>query len=146
MQVLIFTLLSNIMLNGDIMRRIFTLVIVLSCIFVLAGCGNAYENSQKAYSKPVIVLPDEDTAYTINGYKDTAPVTTSSNTSSTTESSASESSKEYAGKYFGNKNSKKFHRSDCRFAKNMKEENLTLFETHLDAVTAGYVECSVCAP
>lgn len=142
MQVLIFDLLSNIMLNGDDMRRILSVFIILSCLFSLVGCGNTETSSQKLYSKPVIVLPDQDTAYTINGYKNTTSVISSSS-SSVAESHTTDN---YSGKYFGNRNSKKFHKSDCRYAKNMNEENLMLFETRIDAIAAGYAACSVCAP
>jgi len=44
--------------------------------------------------------------------------------------------------YIGNKNSKKFHRPDCRYLP--AEHNRVYFKTREEAVEAGYVSCKVC--
>ncbi len=48
--------------------------------------------------------------------------------------------------YIGNKNSKKFHLSTCSGAKDIKEQNKVIFESHDDAVENGYTPCKTCNP
>lgn len=50
--------------------------------------------------------------------------------------------------YVGNRNpaSMKFHRADCRWVQEMREENKVCFETREEAIAAGYVACKVCKP
>lgn len=112
-------------------------VLVILCILFTIGCSNK-SNALKTYSVPIIVLPDENTAYTVNGYKKVS--------NSNPTSSQSSSDKECNIKYFGNKKSKKLHTSDCRYVKNMKDDNLVIFEKLSDAENEGYTGCSVCSP
>ena len=117
---------------------LFTLVLIFA---ILCSCESKplYDVN---YPKPVIVEPDEDTAYNINGYKDTtfsAPIT--SQIQDTTEHTPSTV---YQGKYIGNINSKKFHKSDCTYVKNMKEENAVIFESYNAAINNGYKRCTKC--
>ncbi|MGB9804952.1 Ada metal-binding domain-containing protein [Desulfofundulus sp.] len=46
----------------------------------------------------------------------------------------------------GNKNSKKFHRPDCRWAAEIAPQNQVEFRSREEAVKAGYVPCKVCRP
>lgn len=121
------------------------LMIFLILIFSVTFCGCFDEPLYDVnYPKPVIVEPDEDTAYTVNGYKDTT-VTTSSDFSETASSvSSNNSSTQYNGRYIGNKNSKKLHTTNCSYAKKLKEENIVIFETVNDAQAQGYECCSKC--
>lgn len=48
--------------------------------------------------------------------------------------------------YFGNKNSKKYHKSSCDGAKNMKEKNKVYFESEQEALDNGYTPCQNCNP
>lgn len=48
--------------------------------------------------------------------------------------------------YIGNKNSKKFHRPDCRWAAEIAPHNRVEFGTREEAIAAGYVPCKVCRP
>jgi competence protein ComEC len=48
--------------------------------------------------------------------------------------------------YAGNKNSKKFHRPTCRWAKRIKTSNLVVFKSRKEAEDAGYIACKVCKP
>ncbi|WP_435366231.1 Ada metal-binding domain-containing protein [Desulfofundulus kuznetsovii] len=50
------------------------------------------------------------------------------------------------GGYIGNKNSKKFHRPDCRWAAEIAPHNRVEFRSREEAVKAGYVPCKVCRP
>ncbi|WP_435374065.1 Ada metal-binding domain-containing protein [Desulfofundulus salinus] len=49
-------------------------------------------------------------------------------------------------RYIGNKNSKKFHRPDCRWAAEIAPHNRVEFKSREEAVAAGYVPCKVCRP
>jgi len=48
--------------------------------------------------------------------------------------------------YVGNARSKKFHRPDCRWAQQIKPENLIRFKTRDAAFGAGYSACRDCRP
>lgn len=114
------------------MTKICTLLLIFICAVSLVGCdgGPLYDVQ---YAKPVVVEPDENTAYTINGYKD---ITVSDDTASNNESEEV--------KFIGNKNSKKLHTAICSYVKNLNEENIEIFESLSDAKTRGYSECSRC--
>ena len=49
-------------------------------------------------------------------------------------------------KYVASKESDKFHREDCKFAKNIKKSNLKTYATREAAVKAGKKPCSECNP
>lgn len=51
-----------------------------------------------------------------------------------------------SGGYIGNKNSKKFHRSDCQWAQKIAAHNRVVFRSREEAIKAGYVPCKVCRP
>ncbi|NTW85904.1 MAG: cell envelope biogenesis protein TolA [Holophagaceae bacterium] len=46
----------------------------------------------------------------------------------------------------GNKDSKTFHKADCKTAAKMKEANKTTFASAAEADKAGYKACKVCKP
>ncbi|RQD76484.1 MAG: hypothetical protein D5R97_04350 [Candidatus Syntrophonatronum acetioxidans] len=48
------------------------------------------------------------------------------------------------GKFVASENSSKFHRLDCRYAKNIKEE--IWFDSVEEGKRAGYVPCEYCKP
>ncbi len=48
--------------------------------------------------------------------------------------------------YVGNKNSKKFHRPTCKWAKRIKSSNVVVFKARKEAVEAKYIACKVCKP
>jgi hypothetical protein len=49
-------------------------------------------------------------------------------------------------KYVASKNSKVFHRADCRWAQRIKPENLTGYNTRAEAIQAGKRPCKQCKP
>jgi hypothetical protein len=49
-------------------------------------------------------------------------------------------------KYVASKNSKVFHKSDCRWVKRIKPTNLVTFSTRNDAIQAGKRPCKQCKP
>ena len=117
------------------MRKTLLFIMILLMIFTLCGCGSE-DTFSKDRSVTIVVPPDEDTAYTINGYKDTTAEPSFSVTNSEGEA--------YTGKYFANTNTKKYHRDFCRYAKGMDEKKLKLFDNTLDAHIEGYSPCSIC--
>ena len=118
-----------------ILKQIVGLMLLIIVLSLMCSCGNKplYD---VYYPKPVIVDPDEETAYTINGYKDTSV--------SSQDSSSTSPDLNYEGIYIGNKNSKKLHKTECIYAKNMKDENAEVFDSYDRAKIMGYVECSKC--
>ncbi|MEI6592970.1 MAG: Ada metal-binding domain-containing protein [Holophagaceae bacterium] len=46
----------------------------------------------------------------------------------------------------GNKESKTFHKADCKTAAKMKDANKAEFATAAEATKAGYKACKVCKP
>jgi competence protein ComEC len=51
-----------------------------------------------------------------------------------------------AGADVGNKDSKIFHRADCRMVGKMKESNKVPFANAAEAIKAGYTACKICKP
>ena len=128
LQVLIFVAFWNIISNGDYMKKKLSFLLVMFLILAISGCGN-----KKEYPEPVIVLPNEDTAQNVNGYK-----IDSYNTNFLEKLEASK------GKIFANSSTKKYHRKDCIYVKNMDEQKLVIFETEGDAFEGGYSACKKC--
>ncbi len=122
------------------MKHKLIFITIFSILFLFSACEQKplYDVN---YPKPVIVEPDEDTAYNINGYKD---ATITSQASSSIQSNSTNSNSAYQGKYIGNKNSKKIHKTECTYAKNMKEENIMIFESVSEAKICGYQACTKC--
>lgn len=121
------------MSHGDRYMKIIPFILVFIIISSLCSCDNR-DTFSKENSVEIVVYPDEETAYTINGYKDTSNVSS--------EEIASEN--EYTGKYFGNTSTKKYHLETCRYAKSMDEKKLKLFDDTLDAQIEGYTPCLIC--
>ena len=134
MQVLIFNSFSNIIINGDFMKKYFIILFVSAVSLFLCSCELKLT---KDYPKPVIILPDDEAANTVNGYKTEKPITESYDATSSDDEMVKI-------KYIGNKNSKKYHTATCRYAKNLKEENMVIFETLEQATLSGYIPCSIC--
>lgn len=53
---------------------------------------------------------------------------------------------EIAYTYIGNSNSAKFHKEDCRHAKQIAVHNVVKLESREDAISGGYASCRVCNP
>ena len=51
-----------------------------------------------------------------------------------------------AGAILANKDSKTYHRADCKAAAKIKEANRTSFSSPAEADKAGYKACKVCKP
>ncbi len=97
---------------------------------LLCSCKNN-ENTTVKNGKDVIVFPTEQIAETVNGYK------TESNVSSEESSGVL---------YIVNTSSKKFHLTDCSFAKSIKQENLLRGNNRSTLIADGYTPCKQCKP
>ncbi len=106
------------------MKRIFTFIIVLSVFLSLSGCKDNKINEN------TVVIPDDNTAKTVNGYKSETPL----NPEVTTIF------------YVANKTTKKFHLESCQYAKSSNTANLTETTDRESLVNDGYSPCKVCAP
>ncbi len=51
-----------------------------------------------------------------------------------------------AGCYYASKNSDKYHKPSCQWAKKISESNLVVFKSKKDAEKAGYKACKSCKP
>ena len=51
-----------------------------------------------------------------------------------------------AGGFVANKDSKVFHKADCKSVGKMKDKNKTTFASKADAEKAGFKACKVCKP
>lgn len=110
------------------MRKL--LIITLLIAAVLCGCGSQ-TNSTSSQSTVSVILPDTETATTVNGYLN---------------SNAMNSESKFNIEYFANKNTKKFHLSSCRWAKSIKDENLYKSYNRELLISDGYEPCKTCKP
>lgn len=115
------------------MKRLLALLISLLLIFTLSGCQTKNTYNDKTPIK--INLPTDDS---VNGYRknDSEIINGSIIVKETTENY----------KYFGNKNSKKFHKASCSSLKNTKEENKIFYKTREEFINNSYSACKNCNP
>ena len=102
-----------------------------------------------------IVLTTNGNTYNINssnkvttldaGDKGTAPTQPTTPTVTKPETPNDSVTKNEAS-YVGNSNTKKFHKSACRYVSQIKQSNLVYFKAKLNATNAGYEACKVCNP
>ncbi len=118
------------------MKKIFLILFAV----VICICATSCEKEEKLYPKPVIVEPDTSTYKTANGYK---PLTSSPSETPDVQNNSDDSS-ENSVKYVGNRETKKFHKSDCRYAKNLAEEKKVSLMDYSSAISSGYTPCKVC--
>ena len=137
------------------MRKLIILSFVLMVLLSFSSCKSDGRNETANSTNSIVVLPDQETKNTVNGYKiandesSASSVLSSSEVNSfpqpnaNTETAPGES---VINSYVGSKNTKKFHASNCRYASKIKEENTVRFSTPSEATEQGYVPCSVCNP
>ena len=152
------------------MRKLIILSFVLMVLLSFSSCKSDGRNETANSTNSIVVLPDQETKKTVNGYKiadeedssssvvSSSEVVSSENRDDTIVSKPSESfpqsivnseatsSENIINSYVGSKNTKKFHVSNCRYASKIKEENAVKFSTTSEATGQGYVPCSVCNP
>ncbi len=115
------------------MKKFLALLISLLLVFSFCGCKSKDTNVAKTPIK--VNLPTDNR---VNGYRKTD--------SNIKEGSIilNETTETY--KYFGNKNSKKFHKASCSALKNTKDENKVFYKTREEFVEYNYVPCKMCNP
>ncbi len=122
---------------GDYMKRFFALFFAILFVFAFSGCENKKTEDKKT---PITInLPKDNT---VNGYrnsesKPSANLTTDSIT-------VTENTQSYT--YWGNKNSKKFHKVSCSSFKSTKDTNKVYYKSRDEFVTRGYEGCKMCNP
>lgn len=110
------------------MRKLLIVTVLIAT--VLCGCGSQ-TNSTSSQSTVSVILPDAETATTVNGYL---------NSQSTT------SVNDLTIQYFANTNTKKFHLSTCRWATSIKKENLYKSYNRQLLISDGFDPCKTCKP
>ena len=110
------------------MRKILIVTVLIAA--VLCGCGSQ-TNSTSGKSTVSVILPDADTATTVNGYL---------------SSNIENSENEFNIQFFANKNTEKFHLSTCRWAKSIKDENRYISYNRELLISDGYEPCKTCNP
>ena len=115
------------------MKKILVLFFLVLLMFTLSGCQITDEKIEKTPVK--INLPTDDS---VNGYRN------SSSEIDTDGITINETTTEYT--YFGNKNSKKFHKSSCSALKNTKDENKVFYKTKEEFIKNNYSPCKICNP
>ncbi len=121
------------------MNKILSYLICFAIILSFSGCKN------KQDKEPIKINMPKDN--TVNGYKNENINTgdifngTEINTDSITVTEKTESYK-----YFGNTNSKKFHKVSCKSFKNTNKENITYYKTKDEFLKNNYIPCKICNP
>lgn len=116
------------------MKKLF-LIFALLTLTSICGCSIKSEDYTEASSQ-VVVYPDEETKISVNGYK---KFSDSQNVNSSAETEISET-------YCVNIKTKKFHKSDCRYAVNSNQENIRTEQDRNLLISEGYSPCKVCKP
>lgn len=114
--------------------------LLLTCVFMMilfCGCTSSAraetdtDNTQSTAPEVTVIMPE-------NNF-----------TKENNEPQISEESENItypAGNYYANKNSKKFHKADCKSVKLIKEENLYITSSREELINSGYSPCKNCNP
>jgi len=107
-------------------------LLILTFLIAIVFCGcSSQASSTSSQSTVSVILPDAETATTVNGYLNRGE---------------SNSESKFNIQYFANKNTKKFHISTCRWAKSIKDENLYKSYNRELLISDGYEPCKTCKP
>lgn len=119
------------------MKKIILLIFLF--LFTFTSCNNP-----KTIEEKETVKIEYSTDGTVNGFRDnpigmpeTIPIEEISVGQITTESNV---------KYCGNKNTKKFHRPSCSYAKKTAESNKIYYKNKEIFLNNGYTPCKKCNP
>lgn len=120
------------------------------CIIILCGCSenqvsqgstqilNADGTPAKEYSTVKEIIADSNTG----GDNDAMP-----NYIEAADTAVADGNQvSVSATYFGNKNSKIFHKSNCSSAQKTKEENRVYLSSREEFVAKGYSPCKICNP
>lgn len=115
------------------MKSFLTVIFSIILIFSFCGCQSKDNMIEKTPIK--VNLPTDDS---VNGYRNSDSNVNIGNFI------IKETTENY--KYFGNKNSKKFHKASCSALKNTKEENKVFYKTKDEFIKYNYSPCKICNP
>lgn len=145
----------GIFVVGDILKRLFLIIICFYLVIFFCGCNNKENNTESQRKEVVINMPSDDT---VGGYRtesgtnskptdridaDNVTVLTPSAISSSTQNE-NQTAKQTG--YYANLKSKVFHKVDCGSVKNMKEENRFYTKDKNFLTEKGYTPCKSCKP
>ena len=117
------------------MKKMISFYLILLLLFAVCGCSPE-EKSNSSNNMSIVVLPDEETKQTVNGYKDlSSEVSISENSSQGTVD---------LGIIIVNKKSKKYHLESCKYVSSISDKNLASFESVDRAIYEGYSPCAIC--
>lgn len=122
------------------MKKLLIVPIFLMLI-TFVGCSTNNTVSMPDSNEMIVIEPNDIIASNLNGYKDLTSKPSEENLNGNNSSIKPENAQ-----YIGNKNSKKFHISNCSYVKKMKSENAIYFDTSNDARSQGYSPCAKCNP
>lgn len=122
------------------MKQLLIFITSILLLTNLVSCSNAPTKDTDS-STQIVVMPDNKTAATVNGYKAEIKENTGSNIN--TDLSDTENKENV---YYANKSSKKFHLSSCSYARAIKKENLLKMSNRNDLAANGYEPCKKCNP
>ncbi len=116
------------------------IITVLGLVLVAAISfqGGYFQGKNQQTSS--IIIEDAQKCLSSNGSSDISKVLGKEDES--TKEEQSDSKKDCA--FIGSKNSNKYHLPSCRYAKNIKEENIVCFSDQQDAENKGYKPCGQC--
>ena len=115
----------------------------LLCILIVisfVGCSKAPDTTSDV---PIIVLPDNETRLSLNGYRDPLKPLYDPDSADKEQNLNPHLNRDNAS-YFANKTTKKYHIFDCIYAVNMTDEKIVFFATYSDAEKEGYIPCKKC--
>ncbi len=119
------------------MKRILTMFLMVLLVFSTSACNRASKETTKT---PITInLPSDNS---INGYR--KDDNTNSEKITTDKITVVEDSNSYT--YWGNKNSKKFHKASCSSFKSTKDSNKVYYKTRSEFVSKNFTPCKTCNP
>lgn len=102
------------------------IILFVFIISVLSGCADFNTDINSSQNDVSVILPDSETAATVNGYYIT-PI-------------------EDEIRYYGNTKSLKFHTKDCVWISKTDGENLKGYKDRKQLIDEGYTPCKTCKP
>ncbi len=125
------------------MKKIIFLVLLLLMVSFV-GCGNTADTDTSSIQ--IVVVPDNDTRNSLNGYRDPSKpfYIPEDKKDATDDKKTNPNLTRENAPYFGNVSSKKYHIFDCTYAVNIRDNNLALFATAAEAENSGYDPCQKC--
>lgn len=125
------------------MRKIRILCLIICILAAFCGCqgkdtGDKHSN--------LIIFPTAEMENTVNGYKEKLETESNESTASQKSNGTSTLPEQYTGKYIANLSTKKFHKPTCRYAINIDESKVKVYENRQDLIDEGYTPCKICKP